>query len=80
MEREAFRVTAAPALKQILDARGVAFGYLDVRSEFSVEELQTSSGVEAILVRKHGGSFVISWFTLPAETMSTLRGFLFAST
>lgn len=49
-EREIFRIGAAPALKQILDARGVSFGYVDVRSDMSVEELQTPAGVDAVLV------------------------------
>lgn len=49
-EREVFRIGAAPALKQILDARGVSFGYVDVRTDMSVEELQTPAGVDAVLV------------------------------
>ncbi|CAM9469568.1 unnamed protein product, partial [Scytosiphon promiscuus] len=49
LERAAFRASAAPALKQMLDARGVAFGYSDVRSDLSVEELNTPKGVDTIL-------------------------------
>lgn len=55
-EREVFRIGAAPALKQILDARGVSFGFVDVRTDMSVEELQTPAGVDAVLVSlEYGG-------------------------
>lgn len=50
MEREGFRVGAAPVLKQVLDSRGVTFGYMDLRSDMPVECLKTPAGVEAILV------------------------------
>lgn len=50
LEREAFRVAAAPALKQILDERGVSFDYMDVRNDMRVEGLQTPPGVDAVLV------------------------------
>lgn len=50
MEREAFHTDAAPALQQMLDSRGVAFGCIDVRNDMPAEELQTPAGVDAILV------------------------------
>lgn len=50
LEREAFKVAAAPALKQILDSRGVSFGYIDVRSDMSLEDLRSPVGVNAVLV------------------------------
>lgn len=50
LEREAFRIGAAPALKQILDSRGVAFGSVDLRSEMPVKDLQAPIGVDAVLV------------------------------
>lgn len=50
LEREAFKTVAAPALKEILDSRGVTFGYMDVRSDMSTEDLQTPKGINAVLV------------------------------
>lgn len=50
MEREGFRVGTAPVLKQVLDSRGVTFGYIDLRSDMPVECLKTPAGMEAILV------------------------------
>lgn len=50
LERAAFRDAAAPALKQMLDARGVTFGYIDARSDLDVEDLTTPRGVDAVLV------------------------------
>ncbi|CAM9572532.1 unnamed protein product, partial [Ectocarpus sp. 8 AP-2014] len=49
LERAAFRDAAAPALKQMLDARGVTFGYIDARSDLDVEDLTTPRGVDAVL-------------------------------
>lgn len=51
MEREGFRVGTAPVLKQVLDSRGVTFGYMDLRSDMPVECLNTPAGMEALLVR-----------------------------
>ena len=51
LEREAFKSVAAPALKEILDSRGVSFGYMDVRRGLSVEDLQTPQGINSVLVR-----------------------------
>ena len=53
LEREAFKTVAAPALKEILDSRGVTFGYTDVRSDMSAEDLQTPQGINAVLVSKY---------------------------
>lgn len=50
MEREVFHVGAAPVLQQILDSRGVTFGCVDVRNDMLVEDLQTSVGLDAVLV------------------------------
>lgn len=50
LEREAFHVSAVPALLQILDSRGVAFDCVDVRSDMTVEDLRTPAGVDAVLV------------------------------
>ncbi|CBN74759.1 hypothetical protein Esi_0041_0099 [Ectocarpus siliculosus] len=49
LERAAFRDAAAPALKQMLDARGVTFGFIDARSDLDVEDLTTPRGVDAVL-------------------------------
>ena len=51
LERAAFKSAAAPALKQMLDARGVSFGYMDPRSDLGVEDLRTPKGIDAVLVR-----------------------------
>jgi len=50
LERTAFRSGVAPALKQMLDARGVSFGYMDPRSDLGVEDLRTPRGLDAVLV------------------------------
>ena len=54
LERSTFKAAVAPALKQMLDARGVSFGYMDPRSDLGVEDLKTSRGVDAVLVRPCG--------------------------
>lgn len=50
LERATFKAAVAPALKQMLDARGVSFGYMDPRSDLGVEDLKTPRGVDAVLV------------------------------
>lgn len=50
LERVTFKTAVAPALKQMLDARGVSFGYMDPRSDLGVEDLQTPRGIDAVLV------------------------------
>lgn len=50
LERSTFKAVVAPALKQMLDARGVSFGYMDPRSDLGVEDLKTPRGVDAVLV------------------------------
>lgn len=76
LERAAFRAGAAPALKQMLDARGVAFGYSDVRSDLSVEELNTPRGVETVLVRETAGRLLLLLLRLHCCTQSVIRGLL----
>eukprot|EP00903_Cladosiphon_okamuranus_P012671 g11851.t1 len=49
LERSTFKAAVAPALKQMLDARGVSFGYMDPRSDLGVEDLKTPRGVDAVL-------------------------------
>lgn len=50
LERDTFKAAVAPALKQMLDARGVSFGYMDPRGDLGVEDLRTPRGVDAVLV------------------------------
>lgn len=50
LERTTFKAAVAPALKQMLDARGVSFGYMDPRSDLGVEDLKTPRGIDAVLV------------------------------
>lgn len=65
LERATFKAAVAPALKQMLDARGVSFGYMDPRSDLRVEDLRTPRGVDAILVGTNVVKFGIQmgWVT-----------------
>lgn len=72
LERSAFRSAAAPALKQMLDARGVSFGYMDPRSDLGVEDLITPRGIDAVLVGAAAVKTARVWLVaavLPSRTL-----------